>query len=443
MPDHAQTPSPAGRLAAIDVLRAVAIIWVVLFHLWGDLEYFPPVPRAYYEQLTWQFEHGRGPWAITTAFTDLLFRDGFQGVPLFMMISGLSLTIAAYRAGDGLSWPRFELARFRKLMLPYWFGVAATYAVIALIAWRQTAIGGPHGDGGFASAWGHGVTISQFSIVDVDWHVVWASVALLPRLTGSDYFFAPQLALWFVGLIAQYYLLFPILFWLMRRIGVAAFLVLTFALTVGANWWIIHQYGAPEFKFWLVTGWAPFRLFEFTAGMALGWLLIDPRARRWLAVARHPAIVIAALALGFAAHAGGDMLIGQWQARYWQSLALPLVTLGLALLVLPLLVRWPARLDATAPVRALTMVGVMSYGILIVSDIMRLVASQLRVEEVPDGWWWAFLVIVYVPASVALAWPISKVLGLLPARRPPPRTFAPRPPSPVPAPEPSESPVPG
>ena len=415
MSDDQHQPAQGGRFAAIDILRGAAILWVVLFHLWGDLEYFPGVPREYYEQLTWQVQHGRGPWAIFTASSDLLFRDGFEGVPLFMMISGLSLTIAAYRAGDGLSWPRFQVARFRKLLLPYWFGVAGTYGVIALIAWRQSAIGG----GSFGSQWGSGVTISQFSIVNVDRQVVYASVGLIPRLTGGEYFFAPQLALWFVGLIAQYYLLFPLLLWLMRRAGVVPFVVLTFALTVGANWWIVDQYGAPEFKFWLVTGWAPFRLFEFTAGMAMGWLLVDPRARPALGVARHPAVIVAAIALGFAAHTGGDLMIGQWQARYWQALALPLVTLGIALMALPLLVRWPARLDATAPVRALTTIGVMSYGILIVSDIMRLIASQLRVENVPDPWWWTFLVVIYVPASIALAWPISKMLSLMPARRRP------------------------
>ena len=65
----------------------------------------------YYEQLTWQVQQGRGPWAIFTSFTDLFFRDGFQGVPLFMMISGLSLTIAAYRAGDGAAAGRDSSSR--------------------------------------------------------------------------------------------------------------------------------------------------------------------------------------------------------------------------------------------------------------------------------------------------------------------------------------------
>src|SRR5260370_755438 len=70
-----------GRIVAIDVLRGLAIIWVVLFHLWGDLEFFPGAPQQYYEQPTWQVRHSEGTWRILTSCTDLRFRDGFQGVP--------------------------------------------------------------------------------------------------------------------------------------------------------------------------------------------------------------------------------------------------------------------------------------------------------------------------------------------------------------------------
>ncbi len=406
-------------MVAIDILRGVAILWVVIFHLWGDMEFFPGMPREYYEQLTWQVKQGNGPWAIFTSFTDLLFRDGFQGVPLFMMISGISLTIAAYRAGDGLSWPRFFVARFRKLLLPYWVGVAITYAVICAIAWRQAAIG----DGAFGDHFGHGITISLHTVILIDSGVVWASIALLPRLFEDEWFFAPQLALWFVGLLAQYYLLFPVLFWLMRRIGVVAFLMLTFGVTVMANWWIVHEYGALELKFFLVTGWAPFRMFEFTAGMAIGWLLIAPQGRRWLAIARRPEVIAAAFVAGFAAHTAGDLLIGRWTAEqltsrgaglYLQSLGLPLATLGIGLFALPLLVKPPSRIDLSLPVRAFTTIGVMSYALLIINDPMRLVASQLRLEDVSAAVWWTFVVAAYVPASILLGWPLARVLGLMP-----------------------------
>jgi peptidoglycan/LPS O-acetylase OafA/YrhL len=407
---------------SVDILRAVAIFWVVVFHLWGDIEYFPGVPRVYYQQFWYQVEAGRGPWAVFTSVTDLIFRKGFQGVPLFMMISGLSLTMAAYRAGDGLRWASFCAARFRKLLVPYWAGVALTYAVIAAIAWRQAALL----DMPFSAQFGDGVTISARTFLRIDGGVIFASIAIVPRLLQDEWFFAPQLALWFAGLLAQYYVLFPALFLLMRRIGVAAFLLLTFAITVGANAWAVHQYGALELKFFVVTGWAPFRLFEFTSRMALGWLLVDPRAARTLGIVRHPLTLVLAAVLGLGTMVAGDLLTGWWTVDdvvsrspllYWQALALPLVTLGLALLALPLLVWRQSSAEARLPVRAVAMVGVMSYAILIVNDAMRLVASQLRVEDIPAAAWWTFLVAVYVPASIVLAWPLARVLGLLPARR--------------------------
>ncbi len=417
---HEQQRAPSeGRIVGIDILRGVAILWVVLFHLWGDIKFFPGAPHEYYEQLSSQFKHGAGPWAIFTSITDLIFRDGFEGVPLFMMISGLSLTVAAYRADDALRWPRFFFARFRKLLAPYWAGVALTYAVIVLIAWRQASL---HGTG-FDTEFSGGVTISQRTIIQIDSGVIFASIALVPRLLFDRFFFAPQLALWFVGLLAQYYVLFPLLFVAMRRAGVVPFLLATFALTVAANAWAVHQYGAIELKFFLVTGWAPFRLFEFTSGMALGWLLAAPDRHAALAFLRRPPVVIGALLFGIAAHTSGDLMIGRWTvddivrdapSLYMQAFALPLVTLGLALLALPLLVRQPSRIDVTAPVRALTTIGVMSYAILIVSDAMRLVASQLRVEGVSSGVWWTFLIAVYVPATIAIAWPLAHVLGLMP-----------------------------
>ncbi|MEX2246040.1 MAG: acyltransferase [Dehalococcoidia bacterium] len=403
--------STSRRLPAIDILRGLAIAWVVLFHLWGDMEFFPLAPKLYYEAFADRVGDGEG-WPAFTAFTDLLFRLGFQGVPLFMMISGVSLTIAAYRSGDGLAWARFFGQRFRKLLVPYWAGVALTYSVMALIAWRQAALG----IGGFEERFTGGVTIALGSAIHVDSGVAFASVGLVPRLLRNEWFFAPQLALWFVGLLAQYYLLFPVLFLLMRRVGIIAFLIATFGLTVGANWWIVHEYGAPEFQFRLVTGWAPFRLFEFTAGMAVGALLVDPRRKHWLRALRHPASVGAALTLGVAVHTAGGLMIGDWSLRYWQSMALPLSTLGLALLALPLLTAPAGRLQLSLPMRALAFIGTMSYTVLIVNDAMRLVASQLRFEGLPDGWWWAFLIVVYVPASVGLAWPLARVLRLLPAR---------------------------
>jgi len=400
------------RLAGIDMLRGAAILWVILFHLWGDIKFFPPVPHDYYGRFADRLGDGSALAALT-AFTDILMRDGFQGVPLFMMLSGLSLTLVAYRGGGITDWPRFFVHRFRKLMIPYWVGVAITYAVLAAIAYRQAQIG----DANFTSQFESGITISLRTHILIDRDIVIASVALLPRLLHDDRFFAPQLALWFVGLLAQYYLLFPLLLLVMRRIGLVPFLVLSFASTVAANWWVLHEYRYLELQFRLVTGWAPFRLFEFTSGMAIGAIIADPARARLLDIVRRPWAIVAALVIGFAAHTAGDLMIGEWEFGYWQAFALPLVTLGLALVALPLATKRPSRADAWLPLRGLIAVGLMSYTVLIINDPMRLIASQIRLEEAPAAVWWTFLVAVYVPVTMVLAWPLARVLGLLPETR--------------------------
>jgi peptidoglycan/LPS O-acetylase OafA/YrhL len=420
--DVAMVEARVERLVSIDVLRAFAIMWVVLFHLWGDIKYFPASPTAYYDRLGSRIADGAPLIDVTTAFTDLLLRLGFQGVPLFMMLSGVSLTITAYRGGDMLRWPRFLLQRFRKLLVPYWFGAALTYGVIAAIAWRQDIIGA----GAFGDRFQNGVTIAGLTVVAVDRETVIASFALFPRLTGLEHFFAPQLALWFVGLLAQYYLLFSILFVAMKRIGVVPFLLVTAAITVAANVWIVDQYRVPELKFWLVTGWAPFRLIEFTLGMAIGWLIAAPERERALAFVRHPLTLLVVLAAGLGAHTVGGIYTGDPRSGYWQAVALPLATVGVGLMALPLLVKRPSRVDGTLPVRAIAALGMMSYALLIVNECMRLVASQIRIENPPDHVWWTFLVAVYVPVSVLLAWPLSHLLGLTPRRAPRPVRASPQ-----------------
>jgi hypothetical protein len=45
---------------------------------------------------------------------------------------------------------------------------------------------------------------------------------------------------------------------------------------------------------------------------------------------------------------------------------------------------------------------------------MRLVASQVRVENGEGAIWWMFLVAVYMPVTVLLAWPMARFLGLIP-----------------------------
>jgi hypothetical protein len=94
-------------------------------------------------------------------------------------------------------------------------------------------------------------------------------------------------------------------------------------------------------------------MFEFTSGMAIGWLLAAPGNERALRALRQPYAIVALLAGGLTVHTIGDLMVGRLDAGYWQSAALPLATLGLAMLVVPVLLKPPSRIDASMPIRLL------------------------------------------------------------------------------------------
>lgn len=401
---------PVGRLVSVDILRGLAILWVVLFHLWGDIEFFPPPPRAYQGYLVDEVQGGE-PWAIVTATTDVLFRDGYQGVPLFMMLSGLALTIAAYRGGGRINWPRFYLARFRRLLIPYWTGFAVGVGSMAAIAGVQLWL---HG-GDFLDRLTRGVTVSVLARVDLDWGQTFAALALFPRLIRQEWFFAPEGALWFVVLIVQYYLLFPLLYRALRWVGPVPLLAAALAITLASNAYVIDAYGALEFQFRFVVGLAPFRVFEFVLGMVVGHVLVTARPDGPMRLLRTPAGVAGLLVTGFALHTAGDFFDSRY--HFYQMLSDPLIIAGLTLLAVPLLVKKPGALEANLLARLIAFIGVMSYAVLIVNEPFRWVASQLRIEHVPQAWWWFFLTAIYVPLTVLLAWPLAVVLGLMPTRR--------------------------
>ena len=44
---------------------------------------------------------------------------------------------------------------------------------------------------------------------------------------------------------------------------------------------------------------------------------------------------------------------------------------------------------------------------------------QLRLEQVSDRVWWTFVVAIYVPVSILIAWPLAHLFGLFPSKRRP------------------------
>ena len=109
------TLAKTARLQALDALRGLAALMVVLFH------YLP-----YYHQL---YGHGFEPWQW------LAF--GRYGVHLFFLISGFVIFMTLTRT-SGPGW--FALARGFRLLPALWAGIAITMISVALLGPADRAV---------------------------------------------------------------------------------------------------------------------------------------------------------------------------------------------------------------------------------------------------------------------------------------------------------------
>jgi peptidoglycan/LPS O-acetylase OafA/YrhL len=222
-------------------------------------------------------------------------------------------------------------------------------------------------------------------------------------------------ALWFVLLLLQYYILFPLLFPLLRRIGPVAFAAASVAVTTVSSAWMVWALGDVHgMHGYIWSNWLPFRIAEFGVGMAMGYALIQhPQAVR-RATSRIPVIAVSVIA-GVAMHSYGSWIASD--DGYLEALSYALIVAGLAVVMLNVIVMRPGLVLSSAPVRLLAFVGAMSYAALITNETFRVLNFYFLVQ----GWgftaaWWYFIVALYVPLTVVLAYPLAAALGLLPPR---------------------------
>jgi peptidoglycan/LPS O-acetylase OafA/YrhL len=400
-----QPGAVSGRIVSVDIVRGFAILWVILYHLWSDLKY--PHIMSTGDPLSAVSDRARDahPCAMLGALTDAFFRLGFLGVPLFMILSGLSLTMSAMRRPlTPRGTPAFMYRRFRRVMIPYWFGFAYAVAfalALAFVEWQR--------HGGHPYWW-----FAKHGDVPLTGGQLFAGGLLVPRYWTNDWQFAPEGSLWFVLLIVQYYLLFPPLLALMKRIGPLPFCALAAAVTLLSLNRVLSVDGDLTQAANWVTMLAPFRIFEFALGMAVGHLLV-----------RHPAALRAAcsppfapllMTLGLALFLAGNT-IDAADSSHRVILIGPLIALGMSLFFLPLLAKAPGRIEVWAPGRLLAWVGVISYTVLIVNEPLRSVTHTLRTEHAPLAWRVLWVGVLYMPITLLAARPLAVLLGLV-ERRP-------------------------
>lgn len=396
-----------GRAVAVDVLRGLAILWVVLFHLWDLIKNgigFSPGRPVYYERLLDRVREGDGV-ASLTALSEVLLRIGDDGIAVFMMLSGVSLAVLAARRGSTGPLFAFYRRRLTRLLIPYWVAWMLFIATLAALALYRTEVDG----GNFTKNFQY---IGFTRVIDVE--LALSGLLLVPRGLDFARFPAGPPALWFVLLLLQFYLLFPFLYRVLKIAGPFVFAALCLAVSLAAMALLIYRYGDVRSHGYVLSMWAPFRIFEFALGMSIGWLLIASPARvlRWFGLWWRVG-VLAAVAL--ASHTIGSNITDDH--GYWRAWSQPLIVLGFGIVIVWACVaaaRNPG-IFANAPMRLLAWIGTISYGVLIVNESFRLVHLYL----ITKGWqwtagWWFFIVVLYVPLTVLLAYPLSVALRLVP-----------------------------
>ena len=202
------------------------------------------------------------------------FSGGFVGVDMFFVISGyLIYRDLIGRLNEGrLSVTGFYARRFRRILPGLYVATALTLGVATLIMLPGE--------------------------LDETARAALGAVLLVPNivdLTQTGYFdhdaiAKPLLHAWSLGVEAQFYLIAPILPFVLRRAGETrrvAFLCLLFAVALGGCIAICHL--SRDAAFFLM----PSRIFEFVIGCILAESAIPAVKARWMAEATTGAALIA------------------------------------------------------------------------------------------------------------------------------------------------------
>ncbi len=240
------TPSKF-RSRQLDIIKALAIIFVVMFHFFpGQLGWHMKVmPPGWFEQY----------WSQSSA-SILHFLDSYLylGVNLFVIASGFGLYLSHLKSGKPLNLKEFFVKRVWRLM------PAAILSIIVLFFVK----------GFFLNQW-----FTQ------DWYL-----NMFPFFGGlnlfSDSWFFPPIngETWFLGLIVQLYLFFPLLVWMYERMGEKKFLLMLLLVSVA--------FRGFYYVFWKDTisslsyGFSIGRLFEFGFGMVVARKFVHGHAlNKW------------------------------------------------------------------------------------------------------------------------------------------------------------------
>jgi peptidoglycan/LPS O-acetylase OafA/YrhL len=362
------------RLLWLDVARGLAILWVVYFHFF--MTYFPPAEWG-------ALLAGGGDLAQVTWLK--ISKLGYHAVGLFLILSGWALMESTSRraASGPIKWSAWYIARLIRLYPVYW-AAHLVYLISPFVA----------------------------RLEPVDSRII-LSLLGLRFIDISRNFNYLNAAWWYFSLLIQLVLMFPLLFWVARRMNPWVFLLLASTVGFFARYMLLIVY--PQNGAWLVGGLALCRLPEFALGMTLGTLYSQSpeRADKFFlgGAGLLTGLILYPLALELYANCFTYIFVD-----CATGVCCLLVVVGLA----GPLCRLPT------PAKAIAVVGAYSYGIFLIHQPY-VIWLGLRIREQPV-WMFLLIAIATLASLSALGVALEKAINAIVNRftkgrtKPAPRT---------------------
>jgi peptidoglycan/LPS O-acetylase OafA/YrhL len=391
----ANTSRPANgsrRLAPLDVVRGMTILWITLFHFYIDTR-----GAAGADAGPARFVSALGRADLADAV--MVAARALTGIPsyrldVFLFVSGLVLSL-----GRPLPARVFYRRRAHAILPNYWLGsLAAFLLLVGLAALRATFFGGH-----FLEQLHQGSRLAH-GPYPFEWLDLVRSASVLGRFESPRAMQVVAPSLWYVVLLGQLYLVFPLLRAVLRHLGPWWFLTTAAAITWGGRAAAFRHVVVPGFDaIETVILFIPFRLLAPAAGMI---------AARWADhLARPPR---RALLWVLSPLAGGCLLAAAWISLDMNT---PGTWVGLLGGALPLAISLPALwllASAAAGVGRvrdlLAWAGRHSLSLLVAQDFLRLGVGTLLFArgDLADITW------PLAPFYLALALLVTRVWHPLP-----------------------------
>ena len=355
------------RLAWLDGVRGLAILWIVFFHFFKAYaeNHFPDPLRPHYFT-TFFNQCGPESFAATLACIEraifvAIAEVGFHAVGAFVVMSGFGLAYSLARTGKPENgWGGWYRSRVLRLFPMYWVA-----HLIYLISPFQ----------------------AHLEPLDYRFILSFLGDRIIPIYTIFGY---ANAAWWFFDLILELYIVFPLLFRLLQKTGAGWFLTICGLETVASRYLLLFV--IPASGNWLLGGFCGCRLWEFALGMVVGsWYR---HGRAWVDARLFSPVTLIAGVLLYTA--------GLYSYNSGLTYTLTDALIGTGLFVILAHIAYQSRRLVRVEL-ALAYVGAFSYGLYLIHQPYVIYLGE-RMRGMP------------LREFVAIACPVIAVLALLSAQ---------------------------